>query len=123
MLLRQARLSERQHTSLVKLLGVDAFLECGATMYVGFSSSFLTDRGSIFISKEFATNCATLGNHLRHTGTESHNSLDTGERFHGPPRRICSKLKMDHPDVPDDVRLVAVHAMNITAGQVLYRPS
>jgi hypothetical protein len=77
----------------------------------------LTDQGYVFLSNEFSTNCAALGINLRHTATESHNCLGTGERFHGPLRKIIGKLKLDHPLVLDAVRLaMAVHAMNITAG-------
>jgi hypothetical protein len=67
--------------------------------------------------EENSTNCAALGIHLRHTGIESHNSLGTGERFHGPLQRVMGKLKHDHPRIPDSVGLsMAVHALNITAG-------
>jgi hypothetical protein len=84
----------------------------------------MTDQGSVFLSKEFTTNCAALGIHLRHTGTESHNSLGSGETFHGPLRRIYGKLQRYHPNIPDDVRLsMSVHAMNITSGPDVIVPA
>ena len=47
------------------------FLRIWATTYVGFPESVLTDQGSVFMSKEWAFNCASSGIQLRHTGTES----------------------------------------------------
>jgi hypothetical protein len=95
----------------------NALLRCWSTMYVGFPMSMLTDQGSVFLSRDWKASCAALGIRLRHTGTESHNSLGTGERFHAPLRRIYNKVSLDHPLVPPDVRLaMSVHAMNTTQG-------
>jgi transposase InsO family protein len=77
----------------------------------------LTDQGSVFLSRDWKASCAALEIPLRHTGTESHHSLGTGERFHAPLRRIYKKVFLDHPLVPPDVRLaMSVHAMNTTQG-------
>jgi hypothetical protein len=70
----------------------DAFLKCWTTMYTGFPTSMLTDQGSILTSADWHAACNTAKIQLRHTGTESHNSLGTGERYHGPLRRHT----MDH---------------------------
>jgi hypothetical protein len=86
-------------------------------MYVGFPMSMLTDQGSVFLLREWKSNCAALGIRLRHTVTESHNSLGTRERFHAPLRRIYNKVSLYHPLVPPDIRLaISVHAMNTTQG-------
>jgi hypothetical protein len=78
----------------------NALLRCWSTMYVGFPMSMHTDQGSIFLSREWKSNCAALGIRLRHTGTESHDSLGTRERFQASLRRIYNKVSLDHPLVP-----------------------
>jgi hypothetical protein len=72
----------------------NALLRCWSTIYVGFPMSMLTDQGSVFLSIDWKASCAALGIRLRHTGTESHNSLGTGERFHAPLRRIYNKVSL-----------------------------
>jgi Reverse transcriptase (RNA-dependent DNA polymerase) len=95
----------------------NALLRCWSTMYVGFPMSMLTGQGSIFLSRDWKASCAALGILLWQTGTESHNCLGTGERFHAPLRRIYNTVSLDHPLVPPDVRLaMTVHAMNTTQG-------
>jgi hypothetical protein len=92
-------------------------LRCWSTTYVGFPVSMLTDRGSVFLSRDWIPSCAALGICLRHTEIESHNSLGTGERFHAPIRRLYNKVLLDQPLVHPDVRLaMSVHAMNATQG-------
>jgi hypothetical protein len=60
----------------------DAFLKCWTTMYTGFPTSMLTDQGSIFTSADWHAACNSAKVQLRHTVTESQNSLGTGERYH-----------------------------------------
>jgi len=86
-------------------------------MYVGFPESMLTDQGSAFVSKEWKYNCELAEIELRHTGTESHNSLGSAETYHALLRRTYQKTRMDHPTVPVDVSLaLTVKAMNSTVG-------
>jgi hypothetical protein len=95
----------------------NALLRCWSTMYVGFPMPMLTDQCIVFLSRDRKASCAALGIRLRHTGTELHNSLGTGERFHAPLRRIYNKVSLDHPLVPPDVRFaMSVRAMNTTQG-------
>jgi hypothetical protein len=79
--------------------------------------SMLNYQGSVFVSIDCKESCAALGIRLIHTGTESHNSLGSGRRFHATLRRTYKKVSFDHPLVPPDVRLAMyVHAMNSTQG-------
>jgi transposase InsO family protein len=95
----------------------DAVLKCWTTMYTGFPTSMLTDQGSLFTSSDWHAACDTAKIQLRHTGTESHNSLGTGERYHGPLRRIFKKVSDEYPSVSADLQLaLSVKAMNDSIG-------
>jgi hypothetical protein len=95
----------------------NAFLKCWTTMYTGFPISMLTDQGSIFTSADWHAACNSAKVQLRYTDTESHNSLGTGERYHGPFRRIFSKVSDAYPSVSADLRLsLSVKAMNDYVG-------
>ena len=105
------------------LLKVDAvpiwqtFLRIWATTYVRFPESVLTDQGSVFMSKEWAFNCASSGIQLRHTGTEGHNSLGACDTYHAILRRIYQPVRADQNTLPPDLCLsVAVNAVNDTVG-------
>ena len=77
----------------------------------------LTDQGSVFVSKEWTTSCHSSNIDLRHTGTESHNSLGNGETYHAMLRRIYNKVRLEHPDFsPELVLSLSTKAMNDTAG-------
>jgi hypothetical protein len=52
----------------------NAFLKCWSHALCGHPESILCDQGSVFLSENFAENCALSEISLRHTGTESHNS-------------------------------------------------
>ena len=92
-------------------------LRIWAITYVGFPESVHTDQGSVFMSKEWDFNCASSGIQLRHTGTESHNSLGAGETYHAILRRIYQKVRADHKTLSPDLSLsLAVHAVNDTVG-------
>ena len=94
------------------------FLRIWAANYVGSPESVLTYQGSVFMSKEWAFNCASSGMQLRHTGTESHNSRGTGENYHAILRQIYQKVRVDHKTLSPDLCLsLAVHAVNDTVGQ------
>jgi hypothetical protein len=95
----------------------DAFLKYWTTMYTGFPASMMTDQGSIFTSADWHVACNAAHIQLRHTGTASHNSLGTGERIHGPLRRIFKKVSDEYPTVTADVRLaLRVKAINDCVG-------
>jgi transposase InsO family protein len=95
----------------------DAFLQCWTTIYTGFPDSILTDQGSLFTSADWHAACNMARIHLRHTGTESHNSLGAGERFHSPLRRIFKKVTIEYPSVTAELRLsLSIKAMNDCVG-------
>jgi hypothetical protein len=71
----------------------------------------------VFVSAQFAEKCARSDIFLEHTGTESHNSLGSGETYHSTLRRVYKKVAEDHPSLaPPDRLLCAVSALNSLAG-------
>ena len=95
----------------------NTFVKLWATTYTGFPESMLTDQGSVFVSKEWSYNCELAEIELKHTGTESHNSLEAGETYHALLRRVYSKTLKDHPKVSSDMCLaLTVKAINSTVG-------
>ena len=102
----------------------DTFVKIWSSMYVVFPESLLTDQGSVFLSKEWAYNCESSEIKLHHTGTESHNSLGIGEKYHSNLRTIYQKVCCDHRNIPEDVALAkSVQAMNETVGPLGLVPS
>lgn len=54
---------------------------------------------------------------LQFSGFESHNSLSTGDRYHGPLRRVLSVLRRAHSSLnPESVLHLAVNGLNNTVG-------
>lgn len=95
----------------------NAFVRGWSRLYLGDPERILTDQGSVFRSEQFVKLCAEHEIVLEHTGTESHNSLGVGERYHEPLRKTYLKLRADYPRVPEDVLLqCAVFTINCTAG-------
>jgi hypothetical protein len=87
------------------------------TLYIGFTECILADQGSVFMATHWKTACELSNIHLRHTGTESNNSLGSGERFHSALRRIYEKISLEFPTIPEQVRLaLSVKAMNDICG-------
>lgn len=73
----------------------NTFLYCWVNVYLGYPMEMLTDQGSAFAnSKLWKQNCSDVEITLRHTGTESHNSLGAGERYHALLRRVYNKIGM-----------------------------
>ena len=95
----------------------NTFLRACSSAYIGYPESMLTDQGSIFLSKEWRFNCDRVDISLQNTGTESHNSLGIGEKYHSILRTIYNKVAHEHPDLARDVALaLSVQAMNCTVG-------
>jgi hypothetical protein len=61
-----------------------AFIETWCTMYVGYSNRIRTDSGSIFTTSKWKNLSDMTGITIRISGIEAQNSLDIGERLHGP---------------------------------------
>ena len=95
----------------------NTFVKMWASIYVGFPETMLTDQGSVFVSREWKYNCEVAQIELKHTGTESHNSLGAGETYHAILRVVYQKTRRDHPTVTCDVTLaLTVKAINSTVG-------
>jgi Reverse transcriptase (RNA-dependent DNA polymerase) len=95
----------------------NTFVRCWVMLYIGWPDSMLTDQGSVFISRAFHSCCNTSGITLRHVGTEAHNSMNVGEKLHGPIRETFLKLKETHPELDDDTRLAhCIYAANAHSG-------
>jgi hypothetical protein len=77
----------------------NTFLEAWSLTYVGMPGSMLTDQGSFFVSADWKNACELVNVSLRHTGTESHNSLGAGEQIHSRIRTIYNKISAEHPDL------------------------
>ena len=94
----------------------NTFLYAWSLIYSSFSRKMLTDEGSAFISSEWKQNCANANIRLRHTGTESHNSLASGETYHAMIRRVFNKVST-YPQQPKELCLAfTVKAINDIAG-------
>lgn len=64
------------------------------------------------------------GIHLRLLGTRAHSSLEIGERYDEPPRRIFQNIQFSHPRVPQAYTLrVAVKTISDTIGECRTIPS
>jgi hypothetical protein len=102
----------------------NTFLEAWSLMYGGLPQSIPTDRGSVLLSAEWKNACDLGRIHLRHTGTESHNSLGAGEQIHSRIRSVYSKITSEYPSLSRELRLsITVKALNDTAGPVGLVPS
>jgi hypothetical protein len=86
-------------------------------MYVGLPQSIPTDKGSVFLSAEWKNECDLGRIYLRHTGTESHNSLGAGEQIHSRIRSVYNKITSEYPSLSRELRpSITVKALNDTAG-------
>ena len=95
----------------------DAFLEAWFTVYVGIPHRIRADQGSGFTSKFWDNITAIHGIDLQLSGTESHNSLGIGERYHAPLRRIFRVIRAQYPKIDPEIALrLAVKAANDTLG-------
>jgi hypothetical protein len=95
----------------------NAFLKCWSHALCGHPESILCDQGSVFLSENFAENCALSEISLRHTGTESQNSIGVGERYHSPLRKIYQRVGAVNPYVTISSCLAAaIFALNSNSG-------
>jgi hypothetical protein len=75
------------------------------------------DHGNIFTSPRLKELTDLNGIVLQLSGTESHNSLGVGERYHAPLRRLYHKIISECPRLDPHLALKhAVQAMNDTQG-------
>lgn len=94
-----------------------AFVECWASLYVGYPRVIRLDQEASFRATVFDDLATANGIELRFSGTESHNSIGPGERYHGPLRRIFRILRNRYARIEPEVILrYAVKAMNDSMG-------
>jgi hypothetical protein len=92
------------------------FVAAWSATYIGHPKSTLTDQGSVLLSEAWKGMFRAADISLRHTGTESHNSLHVGESMHARLRRFYRKVRDGHPDLETDLALaLSCTAMNDTA--------
>ena len=81
-----------------------SILYCWVTLYTGLVRKFIVDQDSQF-QKTFAElaelHDITVGN----TGSESHNSMGIGERYHAPLCNTYLRSRHEHSDVDGDLIL------------------
>ena len=82
----------------------NTFVKAWSSLYVGFPDSMLTDQGPVFVSAEWNDACRTSATTLRHTGTQSHNSLGAGEKYHDTLRIIYHIVLHDYESLLVDIR-------------------
>lgn len=86
----------------------NAFVKGWSRLYIGDPERILADQGSVFRSDMFGTLYQEHDIRLEFTGTESHNSLGVGERYHDPLRRTYMKLRADYQVAVDVLLQCAV---------------
>jgi hypothetical protein len=77
------------------------FCRCWSRVLCVHQAPVLCDQGSIFLS-EFSKRCSLSEIELRITGIEIHPSLDVGERYHSPLRRVYQRFRSENPYAPMD---------------------
>jgi hypothetical protein len=78
-------------------------------------SSKKTDQGTQFTSPRWKELTDSVGIESVLSEVESHNSIGSGERSHGPLRRIYQKVRFDFQDLQaDTAHRISVKAMNDT---------
>lgn len=93
----------------------DAFLEAWIRVYM--PNHIRADQGSVFTSKYWDDITTLHGVELQLSGTQSQNSLEIGERYHAPLRRIFRVIRSQCPKLDPEIALrLAVKASNDTLG-------
>ena len=95
----------------------NSLIKCWISVYVGFPNVISHDQGTVFTSKLFKNALEHFGVVAKPVPIEAHNALSVGERYHGPLRRIYTKIRIEYPSLDKHVALsVAIMALNNTAG-------
>ena len=77
---------------------------------------FMIDQGSQF-QKTLAELASLHDVTVEQTGTQSHNPMGIGERYHAPLRDTYLKLRQDHPNMdPDHILAIDAKAINDILG-------
>ena len=95
-------------------MGIHSILQ-GNTLYWA-THNLMVDQVSQF-QKTFAELTTLHDVTVEQSGTQSHNSIGIGERYHAPLRNTYLKLCQKHPNVDSDLILaIATKAINDTLG-------
>ena len=87
-----------------------------ATVYTGFPNTLVFDDGSQ-LKDTFVELCKINAVEWQRSGTQHHNALVIGERYHEPIRRTIRKLRVDHPRLKKEfLPSLAVKTSNDTLG-------
>ena len=94
----------------------EAFIQCWSSVYTGMLHTIAVDEGTQH-SDIFGELSKIYDIDVQKSGTESHNSLGIGERYHDTLRKTFLKLPEDHPNLKKDILLaIAIKAINDTLG-------
>ena len=70
-----------------------------------------------YLSQDWKTACQNIKIDIKHTGTESYNSLGNGKTYHSFLRRIYNKAKNEHREIENELVLqIKIKVINDTAG-------
>ena len=101
-----------------------AMIDCWFAMYTGYPDKIRANEGSIFTSPRCKKLTKMAGIESQLSGIEAHNSLDIGERYHEPLKRIYRKVKHDHPNLsPQFLLRISFKGMNDTMSEKGLVPS
>lgn len=94
-----------------------AFLHIWVTTYVGYPDTLVFDQGPQFSSEEWKSLAHDAGISLHQSGVESHNAIDSGEKYHSFLRRIFNKRIASTVGINEELALAfSVKACNGTGG-------
>lgn len=94
-----------------------SFVNAWAVVYIGFPDIISADEGPEFRSSEWKNLLQTAGIQFKLSGVESHNAINSGERYHSYLRSIFERVRNEHNELDnDDILSIAVKACNDTAG-------
>lgn len=94
-----------------------ALIDCWISACVGFPNALSHDQGPVFASKLFDKAASHAGIALKGAPAEAHNALSAGERYHGLLRRICSKMRIEYPELDKELALsIAASGLTCAAG-------
>lgn len=95
----------------------NAFIECWASVYLGFPDILKADRGSVFTSRAWSKLSTEDGMAIEIVPVESSNSMGAGERYHDPLCCIYLEVMFDHSGSSKELLLALTNkAMNDNCG-------
>ena len=93
----------------------DEFNICWEILCIGFPMKVLVDQGSALTSVCLANYAKAVGTDVQESVVGAYNSLESGEKYYAPLRRIFLEIRQEHPQMDKNVILkLPVKAMNDT---------